>query len=97
MKTNFIIISLVFLFACRNSKNLGNDKIKDEFLKHLNILDSGAKIYSGSTISCCSNSIAFMIENTNVKIHSKATFHGFLFFTREDLVQFHKYYKEKVK
>lgn len=64
---------------------------------HLNILDSAAKNSFSDTVSCCSSSIEFMVKNTDVKIHSQATSNGFLFFVKEDLMNWHKYYDQKIK
>ena len=97
MKIHLIYIFCILYFcSCYTNKNIGNSNHKAEFKAHLNKLDSAAKIYPGDTVFCCSNSISFMVENTNVKIQTKPTFHGFLFFTKTDLVQWHKFYMENI-
>ena len=97
MRIFIIVILTSCFFSCGSNKNSFTNKKRKQFLIHLNILDSAAKNTIGDTVSCCSNSIEFMVKNTNVKIHSEATFHGFLFFTKGDLVEWHLFYEKKVK
>jgi hypothetical protein len=97
MRVLSIVILISCFFSCVSSKNSFTNKKRKRFLMHLNILDSAAKNSIVDTVSCCSNSIAFMVDNTDVKVHSEATFHGFLFFTKGDLVEWHKFYEKKNK
>lgn len=54
-------------------------KNSNEFFIHLNILDSAAKLYTSDTVPCCSSSIMFMVEKTDVKVSAEGTHYGFLF------------------
>ena len=68
----------------------------NEFLMHLKIPDVAARPYPGDTVYCCSDPIGFMVENTDVEICAQSTHYGFLFFTKSELGQWHKYYNTSI-
>jgi len=97
MRSLIASILIGCFFSCGISKDSFTNKKRKQFLTHLNILDLAAKNCISDTVSCCSNSIAFMVENTDIKIHSQATFNGFLFFIKEDLINWHKFYDQRIR
>ncbi|MCS3798766.1 hypothetical protein GGD38_004136 [Chitinophagaceae bacterium OAS944] len=96
--SNMIMLFLLFhSFAAFSQKNNKINRRSARLFKyHLNILDSAAKRYTSNTVPCCSSSIAFLVEHSNVKVLADGTFHGYLFFTKSELSQWHKWYDEKI-
>lgn len=90
----FLLIYSMAVFS--QEKNKKNNKIAKLFKYHLGILDSASNKYEGDTIPCCGSSIAFMVEHSDVIIHAEGTFHGFLFFTRSELIEWHIWYKKSI-
>lgn len=91
-----MIIGMI-LCSCFTKKNVGINEKQYEFMKHLNLLDSAANEFNGDTVTCCSASIAYMVENTDVKISAEGTSYGFLYFTKSELRKWHNYYRKNVQ
>ena len=91
----WLMLLLITFSSCASIKGADHKSEKD-FIVHLNKLDSAAKLYVNDTIYCCSNSIEFMVLNTDVKISADGTTHGFLFFTKSELKKWHEYYKRNI-
>ena len=65
------------------------------FNYYLRILDSAAKSTPQDTIyHCCIGPISFMEVNTNVLSEAPGTFAGKFYFTRRNLIAWHKWYKK---
>ena len=97
LRSNVILFLLLFhsIAVFSQKKYKKNSRTARLFKYHLNILDSAAKKYDSDTVCCCSSSIAFMVEHSDVIIHAEGTFHGFLFFTKLELIEWHKWYDNK--
>jgi hypothetical protein len=90
MKILFIIAIIFFLnCSCMVSKSR---QIQRAYVKHLAILDSASQSNLSDTVSCCAASIAFMVEHTNVQVEATPGFHGFLYFRKQELKRWHKFY-----
>lgn len=67
------------------------------FEYHFRILDSAAKANPKDTAyHCCTPSIKFMEVNTGIESKADGTLLGKLYFTKEDLDKWHKWYNKKI-
>lgn len=68
----------------------------DSFKYHFNILDSVVRHQPLDTLyRCCTSSIDFMEEKTEIEPSSPGDFSGRSYFTKRDLEKWHEWYEKK--
>jgi len=111
MNIIFTFILLLCLFvSCNNKGDEKQTAIKQDtgikkivthktpevlFLYHLKILDSAAKLALNDTIRCCSVSIEFMEENTEIETDTEGSYVGPLSFLKKDLRKWHEWFDKE--
>ena len=99
----FYIILCCLLVYCNNDKHSEKhaeknptDKTLDSFEYHFNILDSVVQQHPLDTLyTCCTPSIDFMEEKTEIEPSSPDNFFGRRYFTKKDWEKWHNWYRNK--
>ena len=100
----FYIILCCLLVYCNNDKHFEKDPqgssttkmLMDSFELHFKILDAAVQQHPLDTLyRCCTTSIDFMEEKTEIEPSSPGDFSGRAYFTKKDWKKWHDWYRIK--
>ena len=100
----FCIVLCCLLVYCNNDKHSEKHQVEspttktllDSFELHFKILDSVVQQHPADTLyRCCSLSIFFMEEKTEIEASSPGDFIGRRYFTKKDWEKWYEWYRNK--
>lgn len=107
-KTLYLVFGMALLLiihSCNGLKPPRNLKksifdtlsVYNQYVYHLRILDSAVRTVPDTLIHCCSISVDFVEGVSKIEATSNRSFVGRMFFTKQDLEKWHKWFESNQK
>ena len=82
---------------CQRKSTVQVLQIESDVQYHFKIMDSAANATKNDTVHCCHDSIRFMETKTKIYSTARITYFGPISFTKSDLINWHNWYKKKLR